>query len=295
MRDSLRFAFAALGSAALFAAGLGRGLAPAAGAIVPLPLATASGQTPPPLTATATPTPSGKLLAWTGQILDDRSGFVFFTTGDGFRLAPNVKIASAKTGGATTLQPVTRTYARATFDTGNGAVTELALSNSKLPAEANYADVKGFAVALSTPAPNPDLENRHAGFSGRPVLVTFTVEVPSRTPFGDEVFIATDQSGWSATAIRMDRIDAIHYRISGEYASGTRLLYRYTRGSWNASERDQHGQQTTHELVLHDADVRTIRDVVYAWGDQDQTAPDLGNALPTPFNPGPFVLPPRGH
>lgn len=259
--------------------------------IVAVPAAAPSGQTPPPLTATATPTPSGTLVTWSGQILDDRSGFVFFTTGDGFRVAPGAKV-TAIGGGPTTLVPRTRVYAKATFDTGTGAVTQLALSAAKLPEDANYANVKAFAVALSTPYPNPDLALK-GGFSGRAVFVTFLVEVPSRTPFSDPIFIATDASGWSPTAVRMDRVDANHYRVSDNFASGTKLLYRYTRGSWNASERDQHGQQVTHEITIGNGDTRTIRDDVTEWGDQDQFAPDLGNSIPTPFNPVPFFTPPR--
>jgi len=281
----------ALATAALAVAVAALGAPAARAGIVPLPDVAPSGRTPPPLSATATPTPSGNLVSWSGQILDDRSGFVFFTTGDGFRIAPGAKV-TAIGGGPTTLAPRTRVFAKATFDTGTGAVTQLALSATKLPEDANYANVKAFAVALSTPYPNPDLA-RHGGFSGRAVFVTFIVEVPSRTPFSDPIFIATDTSGWSPTAVRMDRVDANHYRVSDNYASGTKLLYRYTRGSWSASERDQHGQQVTHEITIGNGDTRTIRDDVTDWGDQEQFAPELGNSIPTPFNPVPFFTPPR--
>ncbi|MBC5800356.1 MAG: hypothetical protein GIX03_05155 [Candidatus Eremiobacteraeota bacterium] len=289
-----RFAFTLLALSAIALAAV-NALGTASPAVaLPIPSDLPSGQTPPPLTATATPSPSGQVVQWSGQILDDRGGFVFFTTGDGFRLAPAVKIDDAKSGGATTLAPVTRVYARAGFDTGNGAVVELALSKSPLPNAASYADIKKYAVALSPPKPNPDLLARGEGFSGRVVLVTFTVEVPPRTPFNDPVYLATDVSGWSATAIRMDRVDALHYRVSQNYASGTTFLYRYTRGSWRSSERNQAGQEPRpHKLVVPNVDVEPVRDTVYAWGDQDELAPDLGQTIPTPFNPIPFVTPPH--
>ena len=290
-----RLAFAAIAAAALVAGGSGR-FGPA-GAAIPPPAEAPSGQTPPPLSATATPSPSGQVVKWSGQILDDRAGFVFFTTGDGFRLDPSLKIDDAKTGGATTLVPQTRVYARAAFDSGNGRVVELALSKTELPNEANYNSIKGFAVALSTPAPNPDLASSGKGFNGRPVLVTFTVEVPPRTPFGDSVYLATDASGWSATAIRMDRVDALHYRISQTLASGTKLLYRYTRGSWRSAETDQNGLETKpgppkRYLVVGNGDVQSIQNIVYGWNDQNPQAPDLGSTIPTPFNPIPFNTPP---
>jgi hypothetical protein len=279
--------------ASSFAAAAAGPFTAAVGAIVPTASPGVLLQTPPPLSATATPSPSGHLLRWSGQILDDRRGFVFFTTGDGFRLDPQLKVDDAASGGATLLQPVTRVYARASFDTGNGRVVELSLSHKRLPDEATYDQIRKFAIALSTPAPNPDLAGGGPGFTGRAVLVAFTVEVPSRTPFADEVYIATDVSGWSATAIRMDRVDALHYRVSREFASGTILRYRYTRGSWRSSERNQAGMEPQpHTLVVKNVDVEPVRDIVYSWGDQDQSAPDLGNSIPTPFNPIPFNTPP---
>ncbi len=288
----LAFSLLALGALALRAVNTLGGASPAAA--LPIPSGLPSGQTPPPLSATATPSPSGRVVQWSGQILDDRAGFVFFTTGDGFRVAPAVKVDDAKTGGATSLAPVTRVYARAGFDTGSGAVVELALSKTRLPNAASYDDIKKYAVALSPTKPNPDLRIGGEGFSGRAVLVTFTVEVPPRTPFADPVYLATDVSGWSATAIRMDRVDALHYRVSENYASGTRFLYRYTRGSWRSSERNQAGQEPRpHQLVVPNVDVEPVRDTVYSWGDQDQLAPDLGQSIPTPFNPIPFNTPPH--
>ena len=262
-------------------------------AALPTPAVAASGETPPPLSATATPIPEGNLVRFTGQILDDRNGFVFFTTGDGFRLAPGVKIDDARTGGATTLLPTTRTYARATFDATTGSVVELGLATHRLPDETSYEAVKKFAIALSTPYANPDLKGGE-GLSGKPVLVTFTVEVPSKTPFADAVYVATDTSGWSATAIRMNRIDALHYRVTRPFSSGTRFLYRYTRGSWRSAERGQNGLEVPpRPFIVVNADVKSKSDIVYSWGDSDPFAPDLGQAVPTPFNPVPFVLPPR--
>jgi hypothetical protein len=271
----------------------GFGPGSAAAAAIPTPLEPAVMETPPPLSATATPHPSGQLVKFSGQILDYRDGFVFFTTGDAFRLDDHVKLDDAATGGPTNLVPQTRTYARASFDSGNGAVVELALSSKKLPDQASYQDIKRFAVALSTPYQNPDLKPAE-GFDGKPVPVTFVVEVPAKTPFGDQVFLATDASGWSATAIKMDRIDALHYRVTRSFASGTRLLYRYTRGSWQSADVDRNGISAKPRLlVVKNADYRDVSDVVYNWQDEDPFAPDNGSTLPTPFNPVPFNVPPH--
>jgi len=242
-----------------------------------------------------------------GQLLAYQDGFVFFTTGDGFRVAQDVVIRDAKTGAGTTIKPVPRIWARATFD-ANGTVTELDLSRTPLPPQGSFADVQRFAVAISTPAPNPDLlayaPTPAPGatplptqqFSGRPVLVTFIVQVPPITPFTSGVYITTDQSGWNAQAIPMDRIDALHYQITRRYPSGTVFHYLYDRGSFQAKEVAQNGlDRAPRNFIVPDADVRVIRDTVYAWNDQvnggvNQLQPQI---MPTPYNPAPFPnLPP---
>jgi hypothetical protein len=259
----------------------------------PSPIESAVMQTPPPLTATATPPPSGQIIKYSGQLLDYRDGFAFFTTGDAFRLGSDIKIDDAATGGPTTLVPETRTYARASFDEGSGGIVELALSRSKLPDEASYQDIKKFAVALSTPFANPDL-GRAPGFNGRPVPVTFLVEVPPKTPFADQIYLSTDASGWSATAVRMDRVDALHYRVVRSFSSGTRLLYRYTRGSWQSADVGQDGLAIKPRiLVVQNADYRVVHDIVYYWQDENPFTSDNGSILPTPFNPVPFNIPPH--
>jgi hypothetical protein len=181
---------------------------------------------------------------------------------------------------------------------------ELALSQRKLPDDASYDDAtviglrREYAVALSPERPNPDLARPASGagsvgFTGGNVRIVFVVEVPPKTPFGDSVYISTDKSGWTATAIRLDRVDALHYRVSIDEPSGTKLFYKYTRGSWRSAERGENGiEGKPRLLIVQNLDVETRRDTVASWGDEDQFAPDLGGGVPTPFNPVPFNVPP---
>ena len=258
---------------------------------------------------------AGSSVVVSGQLLAYQDGYVFFTTGDGFHVAHDVVIRDAKTGGPTALHPAPRIWARATFDP-SGTVTELDLSRAPLPPQGSFADVARFAVAISTPVPNPDLlravETPAPGemtaavqrYSGRPVLVTFIVQVPPYTPFTSSVYIATDQSGWNAQAIPMDRVDALHYQITRRYASGTMFRYLYDRGSLQTQEVAQNGlARTPRTFTVPDADVRVIHDVVAAWQDAapgavNQAQPQI---MPTPYNPAPFpnlptsVPPPQPH
>lgn len=255
---------------------------------------------------------AGPAVVVSGQLLAYQGGFVFFTTGDGFRVDSHVAIHDAKTGGATTLVPGPRIWARATFD-ATGTVTELDLSKAPLPAQGSFADVAKFAVAASSPAPNPDLlayanmatpgpggsRPPTVAYSGRPVLVTFIVQVPPNTPPTSSVYISTDQSGWNAQAIPMDRVDALHYEITRRYPSGTLFRYLYDRGSFQSKEVAENGlDRAPRDFVVPDADVRVLRDTVFAWqdavpGNIQQAQPQV---MPTPYNPAPFPnLPPSVH
>ena len=240
----------------------------------------------------------------TGQILDYEKGYVFFTTGDGFRVAPNVTILDLKTKHPSTRAPQPRDYAAVTFDS-TGEVTEIDLTSDVLPDQAVYPPLQKFVVAASSPVPNPDLAQatprpgRHGimdVYSGKLVKVTFTVEVPLGTSLTDNVYLMTDQSGWNPQAVKMDRIDGLHFQIVREMASGTRFKYLYTRGSLATEERGRNGLEVTpRDFVVADADTKNKGDEVYGWADQSGPGNiQLPTSIPTPYNPAPFPnLPPR--
>ena len=238
----------------------------------------------------------------TGQLLDYQQGYVFFTTGDGFRVAPNVRITNAATGTPTTAVPMPRDWARATFD-ASGTVVELDLSKKKLPPEGNFADVRSFVVALSPAAPNPDLggpkltKNGIAiTYSGKIVPVHIVVEVPPTTPLSAQVYMTTDQAGWNPQAYRMSRTDALHYKLDLRLPSGTVLNLLFTRGSMDTEQRGPGGMQMDPAtFVVKDADVSTKDYQVYAWADQSVSGQfQQPLAIPTPYNSAPFPNLPNG-
>ncbi len=240
----------------------------------------------------------------TGQLLAYQGGYVFFTTGDGCRVAPAVAITDAKTGGPTTLRPQPRIWAQATFD-AQGTVVALALSRAPLPPEGDFALVRRFAIALSSPYPNPDLVQPHSTLpvhatqgSGRPVVVLFQVQVPATTPFDASIYITTDASDWNPQAIPMQRVDALHFRVVERLNVGTVFHYLFTRGSFASEERSQGGIEVKPRTVLvTNVDDQVYSSIVYRWADQS-TGGELmqPNVFPTPYNPAPFPnLPPGIH
>ena len=232
-------------------------------------------------------------------MLDLRNGYAYFTTADAFKTSPQLRIVDYDTGGPTALVPAPRIYARATLDPASGAIVELALTKRHLATDAAYqqayARAHAFVAAGSPTVAAPELNNQ-VRVTGRRVAVTFYVQVPPTTPLTDSVYLTTDASGWVANAMKMDRIDALHYSITRRYPSGTIFHYLYDRGSLQSEEIAQNGlSRAPRNFVVPDADVRTVSDTVSAWQDQvpgsiNQQQPQI---MPTPYNPAPFPnLPP---
>jgi hypothetical protein len=222
----------------------------------------------------------------TAQILDYEKGYLFFTTGDGFHVAPNVVIV----GG----EPAARRFARVTFDS-SGVVTKIEVANSAFPPEGDPSRIHRFAVTISTPAPNPDLgapPTTSCGrvIPGRRVTVTVNVEVPPTTGMTDQVYMTTDQSGWNPQAYKLDRVDALHYRAAFRFYSGTVLHYLFDRGSSQSIERGEDGLDVKpYLLCIGDADVQAVGKKIYHWGDEASSGvPAIPQTMPTPYNPAPF-------
>jgi len=239
----------------------------------------------------------------TGQLLAYQDGYVFFTTGDGFKLAPNVTILDEQTQKPTTHAPVPRDYARAVFNE-SGQVIEIDIASKPYPVGPLPESAQAFAVAASSPYPDPDLAHAPPTsrngvierFTGKPVLVHFSVQVPPTTPLNAQVFIATDQSDWNPEAIAMDRVDALHFVVIRRIASGTILHYLYTRGSLQTEEVGPNGlSMRPRELVVSDSDSDSTNGVVAAWADTNSHGLlSQPSVFPTPYNPAPFPNLPHG-
>lgn len=239
-------------------------------------------------------------LSITGQVLAYQDGFVFFTSGNGFKVSPQVRVLEETTKTAMARTPKPRDYARAVFDDA-GQVVELDLSKKPLPLQALSPEEQSYVVSASPSYPNPDLAPNHStmttrngvvqSFSGKMVLLNITVQVPPDTPANSQIYMATDTTSWNPQAILLTRIDALHFRIARRFASGTILHYIYTRGSMASEERSQNGLDAApHSIIITDADVRAVNDIVYRWGDETTPGgPQIQpNVAPTPYNPNPF-------
>ena len=97
---------------------------------------------------------------------------------------------------------------------------------------------------------------------------TIDVFVPPRTPPGDDIYISTERSGWSPSEVRMDRVDARHFRLVLRLHRGARVAFRITRGSYGNSERDASRALPPAHIAVGEPDAH-VSVTVAAWGDID--------------------------
>jgi hypothetical protein len=98
------------------------------------------------------------------------------------------------------------------------------------------------------------------------VTITIVVAVPPQTPPADTVYIATERSNWNVTELRMNRLDALHWTLTLTLPRGAHFEYRYSRGSFSTSERDQ-SFELPKPHVLTAAEGLKISDTIANWAD----------------------------
>jgi hypothetical protein len=255
------------------------------------------GSTPTPNAGASTPQPKppSNLLTYTGQLLDVRNNYVYFTTGDAFAAVNPLRVVSYDTGLVTSVQPTTKMYAKATFDTTTHKIIELAITTHHVPVTQSTDALIGYAIEKSQKTAAEELSGGQR-LTGRPVTVVFEVTAPPTTNITDTLYISTDAGGWNPMEIKLDRVDAYRYRAERTYASGTKFSYRVTRGSWNSVERGEDGLDSApHQFFVREVDSLAARVTVYHWSDENPAHPEAGpESIPTPYNSNPFGGGPGG-
>ncbi|MET0771661.1 MAG: alpha-amylase family glycosyl hydrolase [Candidatus Limnocylindrales bacterium] len=102
------------------------------------------------------------------------------------------------------------------------------------------------------------------------VRVTFRVSVPADTPADAQLYIAGDFQGWAPGDTPMAQVDAGTWSIELPFESGTALQYKYTRGSWEAVEKDAQCGEIPNRTLTVDGSAgpaQTFEDTVATWRD----------------------------
>jgi hypothetical protein len=101
-------------------------------------------------------------------------------------------------------------------------------------------------------------------------LVTSTIDVivPPRTPPSDDIYLSTERTSWSPAEVRMDRVDARHFRLALRLHRGARVAFRITRGSYGTTERDAARALPPAHIAVGEPDAH-VTVVIPAWADID--------------------------
>jgi hypothetical protein len=139
----------------------------------------------------------------------------------------------------------------------DGRATPQRLTTDALPA----AKIPRTAYVLA-PAAERDADETS--------LVTSTIDVivPPRTPPSDDIYLSTERTSWSPAEVRMDRVDARHFRLALQLHRGARVAFRVTRGSYGTTERDAARTLPPAHIAVGEPDAH-VTVVIPAWADID--------------------------
>ncbi len=101
--------------------------------------------------------------------------------------------------------------------------------------------------------------------------VTFLLEsIPANTPAAGPIYIAGDFNGWnpgnSAQALQKNQADKWFITLPAR-ASGTRMQYKFTRGSWASVEKGASGEEISNRQYTFSTP-DTVRITIHNWADQ---------------------------
>lgn len=104
-----------------------------------------------------------------------------------------------------------------------------------------------------------------------PIKVTFNVTVPDYTP-DDGVNIAGNfpDAFWNPTAQQMIKTGPNTYSITLTLNEGTKIEYKYARGSWDKVEKGEYGEEIDNRKVTvtnQGSNTMVINDTVQRWRD----------------------------
>jgi hypothetical protein len=151
-----------------------------------------------------------------------------------------------------------------------GSSLEPSFDDASIRAGGSYVYVV-VAVDTAFNRSEPSAEAAGAAVS-REVPVTFTVSLPANTPPADTIYIAGDFQLWDPGATPMTRVDASTWTITVTFTEGDEPLYKYTRGSWEAVEKDDACGEIPNRTftVTFGEGSQAVTDSVGKWRDVDQ-------------------------
>jgi glycosidase len=151
-----------------------------------------------------------------------------------------------------------------------GTTTEPAFTDDGVAEGAAYVYV---VVAVDTSFNrSDDSPEVAAAMEEREVAVRFSVSVPPQTPADDTIYIAGDFQGWDPAGTPMERVDDTTWSITLPFVEGDPPQYKYTRGSWEAVEKDGACGELANRtitVIYGEGGTAEVGDAIAKWRDID--------------------------
>ena len=156
------------------------------------------------------------------------------------------------------------------FDT-IGTSVEPRFTDDTIAAGTTYVYVVlAVDTSFNRSAPSPETST---SAETREIAVTFTARLPANTPATDTIYIAGDFQGWNPAGTPMTKVDDRTWTITLPFTEGDAPQYKYTRGSWEAVEKDAACGEIpnrTVQVTFGEDGTQQVVDEVAKWRDVDQ-------------------------
>jgi len=102
-------------------------------------------------------------------------------------------------------------------------------------------------------------------------VVTWCVRVPEGTPADAKVYLCGNDpavGGWDPMGVALEYFETRLYRLELRLRIGTKLEYKFTRGSWQTVEKKRDGTERPNRVLS----VQVAQDLlanVEAWNDEN--------------------------
>jgi hypothetical protein len=107
------------------------------------------------------------------------------------------------------------------------------------------------------------------------VTLSVTVNVPSDTPADAMLYMPNSDDGWDPAVVStleqttLTRLNESQYQIDITRPRGSRLEFKFFRGSWENSETDAEGHWTGNRVFLFIDDTAEMDVNIQGWRDVD--------------------------
>lgn len=159
-------------------------------------------------------------------------------------------------------------YSKITVNLGTATSMQAVFNNGSGTWDNNGGRNYTFSKGVST-------FNNGVITSGAPTVavqegITIRVTVPSNTPVNESIYLTSNISGWNPgdATLKLTRNEDGKYSITLPISAGTKLDFKFTRGTWNNVEVNGSGSDLSNRTFTMSGSSQTLDLTVQKWKDK---------------------------